>query len=117
MRYVTAHDDVWTANLGRGSEPRQRLASGPVIADGRVYTIDTLADVRAFDRTSAPRIAESILRRTESFVDGMTQRVRSESMRSAQTQLDRAREQAEAARAAVHEHHRGTGEASQIGLV
>ena len=37
------------AKIGQGSESRARLASGPVSANGRVYTIDTQAVVRAFD--------------------------------------------------------------------
>jgi outer membrane protein assembly factor BamB len=40
---------AWSASVGRGSEPRQRLASAPVVAGGRVYTIDTQALVKAFD--------------------------------------------------------------------
>ena len=45
---------AWSAKIGQGSETRARLASGPVIANGRVYTIDTRAVVRAFDvRTGA----------------------------------------------------------------
>jgi len=34
---------------GRGSNLTARLASAPVVANGRVYTIDTLGAVRAFD--------------------------------------------------------------------
>ena len=46
---------AWTADIGQGSEPRQRLGSGPVVGGGRAYTIDTLAVVRAFDAaTGAP---------------------------------------------------------------
>jgi outer membrane protein assembly factor BamB len=40
---------AWSADIGQGSESRARLASAPVVAGGRVYTIDTLAVVRAFD--------------------------------------------------------------------
>jgi outer membrane protein assembly factor BamB len=46
---------AWAAEIGRGSESRARLASAPIVADGRVYTIDTLAVVRAFNAdTGAP---------------------------------------------------------------
>ena len=39
---------------GRGSSLTARLASAPIVANGRVYTIDTLGAVRAFDaRTGA----------------------------------------------------------------
>ena len=45
---------AWTADIGEGSQSRARLASAPVVANGRVYTIDTQAVVRAFDaRTGA----------------------------------------------------------------
>ena len=47
---------AWMASIGRGSEPRARLASGPVVAAGRVYTIDTQAVVRAFDATTGAQV-------------------------------------------------------------
>jgi outer membrane protein assembly factor BamB len=40
---------VFTVNAGRGSSLTARLASAPIVAQGRVYTIDTLGAVRAFD--------------------------------------------------------------------
>ncbi len=50
----TALGRAWSADIGAGSEPRQRLAASPVVTGGRVYTIDTQAVVRAFDaRTGA----------------------------------------------------------------
>lgn len=58
-------------------------------------------DVRSFDRAMAGPIANTLLQRTEDFVDGMTQRVRSETMKSAQAELDRARQEADAARLAM----------------
>ncbi len=45
----TALGRAWSADIGAGSEPRQRLAAAPVVAGGRVYTVDTQAVVRAFD--------------------------------------------------------------------
>jgi outer membrane protein assembly factor BamB len=47
---------AWATSIGRGSEPRQRLGSGPVVGGGRVYTIDTLAVVRAFDATTGAQV-------------------------------------------------------------
>lgn len=45
---------AWSASIGAGSSNRARLASAPVVAGGRVYTVDTKATVRAFDaRTGA----------------------------------------------------------------
>jgi outer membrane protein assembly factor BamB len=40
---------AWEASIGEGTSVRARLAASPVIADGRVFTIDTRATVRAFD--------------------------------------------------------------------
>lgn len=45
----TALAPVWSVSIGEGSSPRAHLSAGPVIANGRVYTIDTMAVVRAFD--------------------------------------------------------------------
>lgn len=47
---------AWSAKIGRGSESRARLASAPVIGGGRVYTIDTLATVKAFDANTGAEI-------------------------------------------------------------
>jgi outer membrane protein assembly factor BamB len=44
------------ADIGQGSESRARLASAPVVASGRVYTIDTLAVARAFDAKTGAQI-------------------------------------------------------------
>ena len=40
---------AWSVSIGEGSSARVHLAAGPVIAAGRVYTIDTAATVKAFD--------------------------------------------------------------------
>jgi capsular polysaccharide transport system permease protein len=58
-------------------------------------------DVRSFDRESAPKIAETILQRSEAFVDGMSRRVRDEAVRNAQTELSRAENEAQVARTAI----------------
>jgi outer membrane protein assembly factor BamB len=51
----TALARAFTVQAGRGSSLTARLASAPIVANGRVYTIDTLGAVRAFDaRTGAP---------------------------------------------------------------
>jgi outer membrane protein assembly factor BamB len=45
---------AFTVQAGRGTSLTARLAAAPVVANGRVYTIDTLGAVRAFDaRTGA----------------------------------------------------------------
>ena len=40
---------AFTVQAGRGSTLAARLASPPIVVNGRVYTIDTLGTVRAFD--------------------------------------------------------------------
>lgn len=40
---------AWNVSIGSGSSIRMRLAAGPVVGDGRIYTIDSRAVVRAFD--------------------------------------------------------------------
>ena len=39
---------AWRVSIGEGSSNRGHLASSPVVADGKVFTIDTQANVRAF---------------------------------------------------------------------
>lgn len=43
---------AWSVSIGKGSSPRARLAAGPVVAAGKIFTIDTQAEVRAFDAQS-----------------------------------------------------------------
>lgn len=46
---------AFTVQAGRGSSLTARLTAPPIVANGRVYTIDTLGAVRAFNaRTGAP---------------------------------------------------------------
>ncbi len=40
---------AWSASIGKGSSGTRRLNAGPVVAGGRVFTMDTAGDVRAFD--------------------------------------------------------------------
>ncbi|HEY8591741.1 MAG TPA: PQQ-binding-like beta-propeller repeat protein [Sphingomicrobium sp.] len=40
---------AFTVQAGRGNSVAARLAAPPIVADGRVFTIDTLGTVRAFD--------------------------------------------------------------------
>ena len=55
----TALTHAFTVQAGRGSSLTARLAAEPVVADGRVYTIDTLGTVRAFDTRNGGRLWES----------------------------------------------------------
>jgi outer membrane protein assembly factor BamB len=47
---------AWSVSIGQGSSAQARLASEPVVADGRVYTIDTRATVRAFDAATGNQV-------------------------------------------------------------
>jgi outer membrane protein assembly factor BamB len=50
----TALSQAFMVQAGRGSSLTMRLGSSPIVANGRVYTIDTLGAVRSFDaRTGA----------------------------------------------------------------
>jgi outer membrane protein assembly factor BamB len=40
---------LWAADIGEGSGDEQRLLARPVIADGRIFTMDAVAKVSAFD--------------------------------------------------------------------
>lgn len=52
----------WSVSIGTGSGPRGRLAAEPVVAAGRVYTIDTQSVVRAFDANTGGRVWEAQVR-------------------------------------------------------
>jgi len=47
---------AFSVQAGRGSSLTARLAAPPIVANGRVYTIDTLGAVRAFDVRSGSMI-------------------------------------------------------------
>lgn len=41
--------EAWRVSIGKGSSATRRLNAGPVVLGGRVYTMDTAGDVKAFD--------------------------------------------------------------------
>ena len=47
---------AWTVSIGKGSSKDGRLGGGPVVADGKVFTIDTQGTVRAFDARNGGQI-------------------------------------------------------------
>ncbi len=53
---------AWSVSIGGGNSSRTRLVAEPVVADGRVYTIDTLARVRAFSADTGAMIWEHQVR-------------------------------------------------------
>ena len=61
---------AWTANIA-GDSNRARLVAEPVVADGRVYTIDTLARVRAHNVQTGALIWEHQVRGENSPTDAL----------------------------------------------
>lgn len=53
---------AWSASIGPGSSSRARLAAEPVVADGKVFTIDTRAVVRAFNAQTGGQLWETQVR-------------------------------------------------------
>ena len=51
-----ALSQAWSVSIGSGTSAQARLAAEPVVADGRVYTIDTRATVRAFNADSGAEL-------------------------------------------------------------
>ena len=47
---------LWRSSLGEGSDSDFKLLARPVVADGRVFTIDAQGDVRAFDTKTGDRL-------------------------------------------------------------
>ena len=47
---------AWTVSIGEGNNRSARLASPPVVGAGRVYTIDTIGTVRAFDTRNGGQV-------------------------------------------------------------
>lgn len=57
--HIAARPDLaraWSASIGSGGGERQRLTAEPVVAGGRVFTMDSDARVSAFDATSGNRL-------------------------------------------------------------
>jgi outer membrane protein assembly factor BamB len=46
----------WSADIGDGSSDEAQLLAQPVIADGKVYTVDINAEVSAFDQKNGDRL-------------------------------------------------------------
>ncbi len=48
--------EAWRSDIGTGGGYRRKITSTPVVAGGRVYTMDANAQVSAFDTTNGSRI-------------------------------------------------------------
>ena len=51
--------EAWTADLGQGGSYREKITAHPVIADGRVFTMDSDAVVTAFDTRDGRQLWQS----------------------------------------------------------
>ncbi|MBV9843244.1 MAG: PQQ-binding-like beta-propeller repeat protein [Sphingomonadaceae bacterium] len=60
--------EVWTASI-EGSSPKARLNASPVIANGRLYVMDVMAVVHAFDANTGARVWEVPLKATPKAAD------------------------------------------------
>ncbi|MBC7907587.1 MAG: PQQ-binding-like beta-propeller repeat protein [Rhodospirillaceae bacterium] len=49
-------DRVWRTDIGAGSGKRARLLAQPIVAEGRVYTMDAGAEVRAVDAKTGSKV-------------------------------------------------------------
>lgn len=59
MHHMQAPDTIkqaWSVDIGDGSGDEERLAASPVIADGRVFVIDSLSVVSAYDAGNGKRL-------------------------------------------------------------
>ncbi|MDR3515261.1 MAG: PQQ-binding-like beta-propeller repeat protein [Azospirillaceae bacterium] len=54
-----ATTELWHASFGTGTTSRRRLMARPVIAEGRVYTMDSEFTVSAFDAKNGERLWET----------------------------------------------------------
>jgi outer membrane protein assembly factor BamB len=51
---------VWSQNIGAGNSKKNRLTSDPIVAGGRVYTLDASGQVRAFSTAGGPLWASDL---------------------------------------------------------
>ncbi|CCG09110.1 PQQ-binding-like beta-propeller repeat protein [Pararhodospirillum photometricum] len=61
MQVGEALHRVWSVAIGGGSTTRDRLLNGPVVGDGRIFTLDRHASVRAFDARTGQALWEKDL--------------------------------------------------------
>lgn len=74
MHHLSARgelDELWSVSIGRGSSSDSALLAEPVVADGRVYTMDSRAEVRAFDAETGRRVWSVPLRPQEGSAQGV----------------------------------------------
>ena len=53
--------EVWTADIP-GSSPKARMAASPIVAEGRLFAMDVMATVHAFDAATGARVWTTALK-------------------------------------------------------
>ncbi len=61
---------LWRSSIGEGSGDDGRILSTPVVANGRVFTIDSAAEISAFEVTSGERLWRLDVRLEDGEKDG-----------------------------------------------
>jgi len=64
MHHIAVSDNLkraWSADIGNGANEEERLVSSPIVADGRVFAMDTGANVSAFDVESGKQLWQTAL--------------------------------------------------------
>lgn len=56
---------VWTAQIGQGSETRAYIGGEPVVEGNRIFTMDTVGTVRAFDTQTGRELWSANLRKKD----------------------------------------------------
>jgi len=62
---------AWTANIGQGGGYRQPLQASPLIAEGKVFTMDANGNVTAFSATSGTEIWKTYTRPKHNSVENI----------------------------------------------
>lgn len=55
-------EKIWSADIGEGSEGNLPLTAQPIVADGKVFTLDTHSSVRAFHNQTGKQIWNTSVR-------------------------------------------------------
>lgn len=59
MHHMEINDQlqrVWRSSIGEGSSKRAKLLAQPIVAEGRIFTLDSSAEIRAFDAATGAKI-------------------------------------------------------------
>ncbi|KAF0218978.1 MAG: WD-40 repeat-containing [Rhodospirillaceae bacterium] len=59
MHHMEINDQlrrVWRSSIGDGSTKRAKLLAQPIVAEGRIFTLDSSAEIRAFDAVTGAKV-------------------------------------------------------------